>query len=186
MWWELATDLLSPSTGPKSVERSVERIVEKSTSGTLPVQVAAPGAFTRRLNESGWLADEVIAAGMLRQGTPPSPLALVTGMVLLQMARARRSTALPREFALAVTAARVVAFAMSPWKEGDAVTDSGAVVRIKPGERGSWPRGSVRLTDLHKRVGMKGGTLQLAGMEPFPVTCEGDPSSHELIELLSR
>jgi hypothetical protein len=22
--------------------------------------------------------------------------------------------------------------------------------------------------------------------EPFPVTCEGDPSTHELIELLSR
>jgi hypothetical protein len=44
----------------------------------------------------------------------------------------------------------------------------------------------VRLTDLHKRVGMKGGTLQLAGVEPFPVTCEGDPSTHELIELLSR
>lgn len=186
MWWELATDLLWPTKGPRSVERSVERIVEKSTSDTLAVRVAAPGAFTRRLNESGWLADEVIAAGMLRQGTPPSPLALVTGMVLLEMARARRSTALPREFVLAVTAARVVAFAMSPWKEGDAGTDSGAVVRIKPGERGSWPRGSVRLTDLHKRVGMKGGTLQLAGVEPFPVTCEGDPSTHELIELLSR
>ena len=70
MWWELATDLLSPSTGPKSVELSVERIVEKSTSGTLPVQVAAPGAFTRRLNESGWLADEVIAAITSDYGGP--------------------------------------------------------------------------------------------------------------------
>ena len=182
MWWELAIDVLWPSRGPKSVEQ----IVEKRTSGTLPVQVAVPGAFTRRLNDSGWLADEVIAAGMLRQGRPPSLLALVTGMVLFQMARARRSKALPREFALAVTADRVVAFAMSPWKEGDSVTDSVALVRIKPGERGSWPRGSVRLTDLHKRVGTKGGTLQLAGVESFPVTCDGDPSTDELVELLNR
>lgn len=182
MWWELAIDVLWPSKGPKSVEQ----IVETSTSGTLPVQVAISGAFTRRLNESGWLADEVIAAGMLRQGRPPSLLALVTGMVLFQMARARRSKSLPREFALAVTSDRVVAFAVSPWKEGDAVTDSVAVVRIKPGERGSWPRGSVRLIDLHNRVGTKGGTLQLAGVEPFPVTCDGDPSADELIELLNR
>jgi hypothetical protein len=101
---------------------------------------------------------------MLRQGRPPSPLALVTGSVLVQMARAPRSKSLPRQFALAVTADRVVAFAMSAWKEGDAVTDSGAVVRIKPGERGSWARGSVPLTDPHKRVGTKGGTLQPAGV----------------------
>jgi hypothetical protein len=182
MWWELAIDALWPSKG----STSVEQIVEKRTSGTLPIQVAVPGAFTRRLNETGWLADEVIAAGMLRQGTPPSLPGLVTGMVLFQMARARRSKSLPREFALAVTADRVVAFAMSPWKDGDAVTDSVAVVRIKPGERGSWPRGSVRLTDLHKRVGTKGATLQLAGLEPFPVTCDCDPGSDELIELLNR
>jgi hypothetical protein len=184
MWWELAIDALWPSKGPKSVERSVEQIVEKSTPGTLPVQVAVPRAFTRRLNESGWLADDVIAAGMLRQGRPPSPLALVTGTVLLQTARARRSKSLPRKFALAVTVDRVVAFTMSPWKEGDRVTDSVAVVRIKPGER-SWPRSSVRLTDLHKRLGTRGGTLQLADVEPFPVTCDGDPSTDELIELLS-
>jgi len=44
MWWDLAIDVLWPSKGPKSVERSVVRIVEKSTSGTLPVQVAVPGA----------------------------------------------------------------------------------------------------------------------------------------------
>jgi len=123
---------------------------------------------------------------MLRQGRPPSPLALVTGSVLVQMARAPRSKSLPRQFALAVTADRVVAFAVSAWKKGDAVTDSGAVVRIKPGERGSWARGSVLLTDPHKRVGTKGGTLQPAGVEPFPVTCDGDPSTDELIELLSR
>ena len=75
---------------------------------------------------------------------------------------------------------------MSPWKEGEAVTDTVAVVKIKPGELASWPRESVRMTDLHKRVGTTGGTLHPPGVEPIPVTCEGDPSTEELIELLSR
>jgi hypothetical protein len=81
---------------------------------------------------------------------------------------------------------RYVTFAVSPWKKGDPVTDSVAAVRIEPGELGSWPRGSVRMIDLHKRVGTKGGTLRLAGEEPLPVTCDGDPSTDELIEPLRR
>jgi hypothetical protein len=44
----------------------------------------------------------------------------------------------------------------------------------------------VRLIDLHARVGTTGGTLQLAGLEAFPVTCDGDPSTDELVELLGR
>jgi hypothetical protein len=184
MWWELAIDVLWPTRAPKSVERSVERIVDKGVAGTLRVECGVAGAFKRRLNESGWLADEVIEAGMLQQGTPPSLLALTTGLGLFQMARSRRSQSLPREFALAVTADRVVAFALSPWKEGERTTDSVAAVRIKPGQVGSWPRDSVRLTDLHKRAGTKGGTLEVAGEEPFPITCDGDPSTGELIELL--
>jgi hypothetical protein len=109
---------------------------------------------------------------------------MVTGAALFQMARARRAKSLPRELALAVTADRVVAFAISPWKEGDASGDSVVAVKIKPGERGAWPRGSVRLGDLHTRVGTTGGTLQLPGEEPFPVMCGGDPDSDELIEVL--
>ena len=120
MWWELAIDVLWPTRAPKSVERSVERIAEMGASGTLRVESAVAGAFKRRLNESGWLADEVIEAGMLQQGRPPSLLALTTGLVLLQMARSRRSKSLPREFALAVTADRVVAFALSPLEGGRA------------------------------------------------------------------
>ncbi len=181
MWWELAIDLLWPSREPKPVEQALDR----RPGATLPVQVAFAGAFTRSLNGSGWLADEVVAAGMLRQGGPPSLAALLTGAALFQMAR-RPSKSLPRGFALAVTADRVIAFAMSPWMEGDAATDSVAVVKIKPGELVSWPRSSVRLTDVHKRVGTTGGTLHPPGIEPFPVTCEGDPSTEELIELLSR
>jgi hypothetical protein len=66
------------------------------------------------------------------------------------------------------------------------VTDSVSAVRIKPGELGSWPRGSVRLSGLHNRVGTKGGILRLAGEEPLPVTCDGDPSPDEPIEQLRR
>ena len=93
---------------------------------------------------------------------------------------------MPREFALAVTAGRVVAFAVSLRNEGDAVGDSVSATRIKPGQLASWPRGSVRLTDLHKRVGTQGGTLHVAGEDPIPVTIDADSSTAELVELLSR
>jgi hypothetical protein len=33
---------------------------------------------------------------------------------------------------------------------------------------------------------LKAGTLELAGLEQFPVTWDGDDSTDELIELLSR
>jgi hypothetical protein len=186
MWWDLAIDVLLPSRAPKSVERSVDRLLDKAAPGGLRVECAVVGAFTRRLNESGWLADEVIAAGMLQQGRPPSLLAVTTGLALVQQARARRSKSLPREFVLALTADEVVAFAMSPWKEGDRTTDSVAAVTIKPGACGAWPRGSVRLTDLHTRLRTQGAALQLPGEEPFPVMCDGDRATAELIELLSH
>jgi hypothetical protein len=180
MWVDLAIDLLWPSRG----SQSAERIAEKGASDTLPVEFRAPGAFKQRLNESGWLADEVVAAGVLRQGKAPTLLGLVTGLALIDLARGRRSKSLPREFMLAVTADRVVVFAMSLWKEGDGTTD--IVVKIKPGERGSWPRESVRLVDQPGGRRSKDGTLELAGSEQIPVTWDGDPSTDELLELLSR
>lgn len=173
--WDLVIDAavgLWPSRG--------ERVAEKSDSGTIAVQFGVPGAFTRGLNESGWLADEVIAAGVLRQGKAPSPLSAVTGLVLIELAR-RRSKSMPREFVLAATADRVVAFAMSA--EGEGTTP---VIKIKRGEHGSWPRELVRLIDLTKSVFTKGATLELAGVERIPVTSDGDDSTDELIELLSR
>jgi hypothetical protein len=180
MWWDLVIDVLWPS---RRAART-ERIVAKSDSGTLAVQFRVPGEFKRRLNESGWLADEVIAAGELRQGKAQSPLALITGLALIELLRPRRSKRLPRTFALAVTADRVVAFAMSAWSEGDGVTDH--VVTIKRGDRGSWPRESARLIDLPKGRESKGGTLELAGVGRIPVTWDGDPSTGELIDLLGR
>jgi hypothetical protein len=177
MLWDVVIDVFWPQ---RAVE-SVERIAEKSASGTLAVEFRVPGAFKDRLNESGWLAEEVIAAGVLRQGKPPSLPAMVTGLALIEVLRPRRSKTLPREFALAATADRVVAFAMSPWKEGDGTTDH--VVKIKPGERGSWPRESVRLPTRGER---NGGALDLAGLERIPVTWDGDQSTDELIEHLGR
>jgi hypothetical protein len=47
--------------------------------------------LTLRLNQSGWLADEVLAAGALRQSKQRSLLALVTGVALIEVLRPRRS-----------------------------------------------------------------------------------------------
>jgi hypothetical protein len=185
MWWDVAIDVLWPSRAKGRTERSLDRIVDWLDPGTLPVRFGIPGELKRRVNESGWLADEVIAAGVLRQGKAPSLLALVTGLALIQMARPRRSKSLPREFALAVTADRVVAFAMSPSKEAEQ-NDLGFTVNIKPGECGSWPRHSVRLSDPQQRVGWKDATIELAGPERIPVAWDGDDSTDELVELLSR
>jgi hypothetical protein len=168
---EVAT-LLWPSRDKPAAERcDPDRVA---------VQIGRPGAFTRGLNESGWLADEVLAAGPLRQGKPPSLFSAVTGLALVELAR-RRSGSLPREFVLAATAKHVVAFAMSA-RDTDTSTP---VIEIKRGERGCWPRELVGLTDVKKGLFSRGATLVLLG-ERFPVTSDGDDSSNELIALLRR
>jgi hypothetical protein len=50
----------------------------------------------------------------------------------------------------------------------------------------AWPRELVRLIDLTNGLFTRGATLELAGMERFPVTSDGDDSTNKLIELLSR
>ena len=44
----------------------------------------------------------------------------------------------------------------------------------------------VRLIDVPKGGASNGGTLELAGVERIPVASDGDDSTGELIELLSR
>jgi hypothetical protein len=163
--------LLWPSGGKPEAEKQDPNIVA--------VRFGEPGAFTRRLNESGWIADEVIAAGALRQGKPPSLLTAATGLALIELAR-RRSKSLPREFVLAATEKYVVAFGM---RTKDA--DTSPVVEIKRGELGRWPRELVGLTDLQQRLYNSGATLMLAG-ERIPVTSDDDDSTDELIDLLRR
>jgi hypothetical protein len=180
MWWELAIDVLWPF----GRDKPVEPVVVEPGASTVRVELGVPGAFARRLNESGWLAEEVIAAGMLRQGKPYSPFGLVTGLVLIDVVR-RRSKTLPRQFVVALTGERVVAFALGLVSEGDGMADTVAV-KVKRDERGSWPRELVRLIDQTKGFGSRGATLELGGVDRFPVAWDGDDSTNELIELLGR
>src|SRR5262245_26129269 len=152
---------------------------EELDPNIVAVRFGEPGAFVRRLNESGWIADEVIAAGALRQGKPPSLLTAATGLALIELAR-RRSKSLPREFVLAATEKYVVAFGM---RTKDA--DTSPVIEIKRGELGRWPRELVGVTDVRKRMFNSGATLVLAG-ERMLVSSDDDDSTNELIALLRR
>jgi hypothetical protein len=170
MWWDLVIDVFMP-TGP---EVTLGGRGDKSDPDKLQLWLQNPNSFKNALNESGWVADEVVAAGLLRQGKQPSMLGMITGTALIEILRPRRYKALPKEFTLAITADRVVAFAMSRWTMGEE-DSTNYVVKIKHEEVGSWPRGSVRMVD---------GTLELAGTDRFPVSNNGDPSTAELIEVL--
>jgi hypothetical protein len=158
-----------------------------SRSSWISVASGSHGTIKQALNAGGWLDGEVIAAGQLRQGEPPSLLAMASGLALIELARPKRSRALPRQFVLAATADRVFAFKSVGGSRGEADVAS-YTVRIKPGPWASWPRSSVRLVDLPDGAQSAGGTLELAGTERFPVSrpnLNGDPSTDELIDLLS-
>jgi hypothetical protein len=63
--------------------------------------------------------EEVVAGGLITQGKAQSLLSMMLGWgALLELARARRYKALPREFCLAVTPTRVIALATSPMAAG--------------------------------------------------------------------
>ena len=183
---EVAVDLFLPAPGQ---DLDVESIFDKKNLNLLRVPLAQPGAFKRRLNQSGWFDEEVVAAGLLTQGKAQSLLSMVTGWALVEMVRGRRSKSLPREFCVVVTATRVVALAMSPWSEGsgaDVSTD--VVVRVKREEAGSWSRESLRI-DLDTRSlmsGAKGGTLDLAGVEQVPVNWPSGSDTEEVVVLVAR
>ena len=114
--------------------------------GWISVLSESPGALRSALNESGWVDGEVIAAGELRQGRAPTTLGMITGHAVVELAKPRRSKALPRCFVLALTADRIVAFKCV---SGGGGPDSGPfTVRIRPGVYAEWPRSSVRLLDL--------------------------------------
>ena len=123
----------------------------------------------------------MVAAGLVTQGKTQSLFRMMTGLALLEVLRPRRSKSLPKEFTLAVTSDRIIAFAMNHWKEGD-----GDTVRVVKIMRGSWARGHVRVIDPSTGRVQNGGTLNLAGEEQFAFTWGGDDSTNELVELLSR
>ena len=140
-------------------------------------------AFKRRLTESGWFDEEIVAAGMLNQGKAQSLLSLMTGWALVELARGKRCKALSRDFCLAVTADRVVALDICALAEGG--EGSVLVVQVKRGERGSWPRGTVRIDrdGRNLKSGQAGGIIDLPGLGQFPVNWEDED---ELVSLLSR
>jgi len=183
MWQEVAEvaiDVFAPNPGP-----DLDRIFDKKNPDRLRVPLVEPDGFKTRLNKSRWFDEEIVAAGMLTQGKAQSLVSLMTGWALVEMARARRCKWLSRDFCLAVTADRVVALAIGAVAEGGDGDD--VIVKVKRGEVRSWSRGSVRidLDDRELKSGAKGGTLDLAGAERFPVNWEG-PSIGGLIELLAR
>jgi hypothetical protein len=176
--WEVMLDVVPDVAGLLWPGRKL-RTAERSDPDTLVVQFGVPGAFTRGLNERSWLPDAVLAAGVLRQGKPPSVMTAITGLAIIELAR-RRSKLLPREFVLAVTADRVVAFAMTT-ESNDTSTPT---IKVRRDELGCWPRRLVRLVDPTKGLLTWGATLKIA-RERIAVVADDDDSTNELVELLS-
>jgi len=153
--------------------------------GYLSVLSESPGALRSALNESGWIDQEVIAAGQLRQGKAPTTLGMITGHALIEVARRRRSKSLPRMFVLAVTGDRVLAFKAFGGGGGTEATPYTA--RIRPGVYAEWPRSSVRLLDLRDGALSKEATLAVGGGEKLTVSranLDADPNTDELMRLL--
>jgi hypothetical protein len=154
--------------------------------GLLSVMSESPGALRAALNESGWIDQEVVAAGQLRQGRSPTMLGMVTGHALIEVARPRRSKSLPRSFVLAVTQDRVLAF--KAFGGGGGTDATPYTARIMPGVYAEWPRSSVRLLDLQDGALSKDAILALDGREKLPVSranLDSDPNTDELMRVLS-
>jgi len=180
--FELILDFL-PFLPGGSRERT-DRVVGKLLGGAIALTPRKAGDIKQALAESGWVDGEILAAGDLRQGREPSLVSMVTGLVLVELLRPRRSKSVPRHFVLAVTRNRVVAFGAVGG--GDGVAEE-YELSIRPGERGSWPRESVRL-DLRQGPTSRAATLVLAGADRVPVwksNPKKDPSTDELFELLA-
>ena len=153
--------------------------------GSVTVVTTVPGAIKHALCNSGWVVDDVLAAGHLRQGRPPTMAGMLTGAALVELARPRRSRTLPRQFVLAVTADEVIAFRASNVVIGEG-TLSEQRLTIKDEVCARWPRASLRLLDLDDGARSRGATLHV-GDEEVPVSrgnLEGDPSTDELLALL--
>lgn len=125
------------------------------------------------------LGEEVVAAAALSQGTPPSPLSMVTGAALIKLISPRPCKQLPKRFILAVTPDRVVALKGTPISDEDG-NDTGAHLR---GEIASWSRGEVTAT---RSADGNGGTLEIPGASvPVFDRSLGSPRERELFMSLS-
>lgn len=153
---------------------------------SLKLHTATDGIIKLAIEDAGWLEEEVLAAGQLRQGKAPSMIAMIVGWALFEVLRPRRSKLLPRHFVMAVTPTEVVA-----WKAtGGSGEDSSSVytVNIREGVQARFPRESVSISDVPEGEKSKGGIMTIDG-ESFPVArpnLNGDPNTDELIAVLSR
>jgi hypothetical protein len=179
---EVAIDVFAPGGGP---DLNYDLLFDKKDQ--LRVPLAISGAFKDRLNASGWFDEEIVAAGIVSQGKAMSLVSMMTGTALIELARAKRTKSLPREFCLAVTDDKVIALAMSAWSEGSDDGGSDIVVKVKREQVGSWARGWVRIEPDGRRLksGQRGGTIDLAGLEQFPVNWATGSDTEEVIELLA-
>jgi hypothetical protein len=178
---QVAIDLFMPDVGP-----DLDSLFHKGNPNELRVPVAEPESFKTRLNASGWFDEEIVAGGLISQGKAQSLKSMMTGWALVELVKASRHKALPREFCLAVTDTRVIALGLSPWSEGGGETASiDVVVKVKRGEIGSWSRGEIRIDPdgRRPRTGYRGGTLHLGG-ERVPVNWDAD--SNQVSELVAR
>jgi hypothetical protein len=136
------------------------------------------GEMTMREVVEREIDEEVVVVAALSQGTPPSPLSMVTGAALVKLISPRASKALPKRFILAVTPDRVVALKGTPISDEDG-NDTGAHIR---GVIASWDRDEVTAT---RAAEGNGGTLQIPGASiPVFDRSLGDPRERELFMAL--
>jgi hypothetical protein len=130
------------------------------------------------------VGEEIVAAGELRQGKKPSMASMITGTALIGLLRPRASKAVPKNFVLAVTPERVVAFKATASSDEDG---SNYRVHLRGGEAGSWPRDQVLMTGVSEDL-TAGGILHVGAEEVqvfAPNLDKRDPETGELIELLA-
>ena len=144
------------------------------------------GIIKLALNDAGWIEDEVLAAGQLRQGKAPTMVQMITGVALVEVLRPRRSKKLPRHFVMAVTEHEVFAFKAT----GGSGEESSSIytINIRENVEARYPRDSVSLADIPEGEKSKGGIMTIDG-ESFPVArpnLNGDPNTDELLAVLSK
>lgn len=154
---------------------------------TLKIKPWRQGALKEALNESGWLDEEVLAAGHLRQGKGVTFLRVITGAVLWDVVRPRRTRLLPRHFVLALTPTRLVAFKATAGDEGRNVSNTdeayGRVytVRIHHGVAAEHPRDGARVI-MPKGLRSFGFELLVAGERCAVMRPSGEePNTNEFL-----
>jgi hypothetical protein len=151
--------------------------------GLLADVVRGPDTMKAQIEER--LGEEVSVAGELRQGKEPSVVSMITGSAVIGLLKPRQFKGLPKQFVLAVTPTRVVAF--KGVGVGDENGDEYGVI-IRGDEQGSWPPDQVSI-EGPPDVNLPGGGTLIVGGERIPVfrlNVRGDRETDELIEQLSR